>query len=220
MNTPSKPARLQTMSGRVINLLNFSENDYAIQDIAWGLSHQCRFNGQTRQFYSVAAHSVSVADRLYENGNPDLALTGLLHDASEAYIGDLPSPVKWLMDEQAINTYRDIEDDLMVGILSKFRCPIQALSLEPVKEADHWALINEAKQLLNWPPHGLWVPDDTPITPLPLLGNSPAEDYEAFMDAFIAYAPDEYDFDAEQYASEASSRVSLSLAASGERGSA
>ena len=67
----------------------------AIEDIAHGLAFQCRFNGQTCDFYSVAQHSLIVADLVPESHR----LAALLHDAAEAYLGDMVKPLKVLMPE-------------------------------------------------------------------------------------------------------------------------
>lgn len=61
-----------------------------IEDIARGLAHKCRWNGQTRTYYSVAEHSIEVMKMC----GPEFALWGLLHDAGEAYLGDVPDPIK------------------------------------------------------------------------------------------------------------------------------
>src|SRR5690554_4041634 len=74
-------AMISTRSGRNVSLLNPSAGQIEIGDIAHGLAHQCRFNGQTSKFYSVAQHSVLVAFIL----PAELKLAGLLHDAAEAY---------------------------------------------------------------------------------------------------------------------------------------
>jgi 5'-deoxynucleotidase YfbR-like HD superfamily hydrolase len=64
-----------------------------IEDIAHGLAYQCRFNGQTAVFYSVAQHSLMVASLL----PPALQKAALLHDAAEAYLGDVVKPLKRLL---------------------------------------------------------------------------------------------------------------------------
>ena len=69
--------------------------DIDIQDIATGLANECRFNGQIDNFYSVAQHSVYTSYLVA----PEFALEALLHDASEAYVKDLPSPLKKLLPE-------------------------------------------------------------------------------------------------------------------------
>ncbi|MEM4379972.1 MAG: hypothetical protein QXL01_04720, partial [Thermoplasmatales archaeon] len=82
---------IETYSGKKFDYLAQSELD--IEDIAHALSNLCRFNGHTRVFYSVAEHSVNVSSMV----PPELKIAALLHDAAEAYIGDVPSPLKQLI---------------------------------------------------------------------------------------------------------------------------
>lgn len=79
-----------TFTGRRFYPLNPIAGDVELMDIAHALSHLCRFTGHTRAFYSVAEHSVRVSKIV----PPEHALWGLLHDASEAYLQDLPRPLK------------------------------------------------------------------------------------------------------------------------------
>jgi len=83
-------AWIQTISGRKFPLAEPDPNQIDIEDIAHALSMLCRFNGHCTQFYSVAEHSMHVSHEI----SNDLALAGLLHDAAEAYLGDVPSPLK------------------------------------------------------------------------------------------------------------------------------
>jgi len=80
---------IQTYTGRQV-FFDAQPNQYHIVDIAHGLSNACRFAGQCNQFYSVAQHSVLVSQRVPE----EFALWGLMHDAPEAYTGDIVHPYK------------------------------------------------------------------------------------------------------------------------------
>ena len=106
-------AIIRTFTGRQLDLLHPDLADIAIEDIAHGLARTCRFSGQCARFYSVAEHAFQVSYMV----PPPLALWGLLHDASEAYLSDLVSPLK---RTPALLGYREIEDRLMVAILERF----------------------------------------------------------------------------------------------------
>jgi uncharacterized protein len=87
---PLKDRYLSTFTGNKFFPFAPHPHQIDIRDIAHGLSLLCRFSGQCPYFFSVAEHSIYVANNLPDN----LKLEGLLHDASEAYLGDLPRPVK------------------------------------------------------------------------------------------------------------------------------
>lgn len=91
--TPRIGDWMQTFTGRAVYPMDLRPADIDIRDIAHALSMQCRYAGHTQRFYSVAEHSVLVARycRLY---GAEAALHGLLHDATEAYLVDVPRPVK------------------------------------------------------------------------------------------------------------------------------
>lgn len=86
---------ITTFTGIRINPLEPEADDIDIRDIAHALSYICRGNGQVRQFFSVASHSIMCALEAKERGYSDsTAMFCLLHDASECYLSDVPGPVK------------------------------------------------------------------------------------------------------------------------------
>ncbi len=110
-------------------------------DIAHSLAMQCRYNGHTKVFYSVAEHSVLVS---YAVPVED-ALWGLLHDAPEAYIGDVIRPLKKDMPK-----FRELDERIMMSICTKFGIPYEMP--ESVKVADNRIIANERDILLGTPP--------------------------------------------------------------------
>lgn len=81
---------IMTRTGKHFRPFHPKIEDIEIEDIAHALSHICRFNGHTSKFYSVAEHSILVSVLCPEG----LKLRGLLHDGAEAYMGDMPRPLK------------------------------------------------------------------------------------------------------------------------------
>lgn len=114
---------LETVSGRKINVTNPDPSTIEITDIAWALSRMPRFSGHSIPYipYSVAQHCIQVMKELAPHG-PKIQIYGLLHDAAEAYMNDLPSPVKHIPEIHAVIS--KLEDKLMLTIY-------QALGIEP-----------------------------------------------------------------------------------------
>lgn len=102
----------------------FSDVDHEaidIRDIAHSLSHLCRFTGHTNLFYSVAQHCLLVAEKI--PGGPEEKLAALLHDAAEAYVGDLSSPLKkWLcvMGGGRESDYNFLHDEILACVFRKY----------------------------------------------------------------------------------------------------
>lgn len=90
---PDRGHFVETFSGGRFHPFDPVPEEVSLKDIAGGLAHTCRFGGHCRRFYSVALHSIHVSAELDERGRR-LAAYGLLHDAGEAYLGDVPRPVK------------------------------------------------------------------------------------------------------------------------------
>jgi len=160
---------IQTWSGGVFDFNNPEDHLFSIYDIAHALSNICRFTGHSTSFYSVAQHSVLVSMIV----PPSVALAGLLHDAAEAYMGDVAAPLKALLPE-----YKAIETRVERALLVHFGLnPV----LDPiVKYADQRALVTEARDLMVRP---IVIPNVQPtayrITPL-----SPAEAAMVFIERF------------------------------------
>ena len=128
---------ITTRSGRQVNLLDPQYSQIDIGDIAHGLAYQCRFNGQTSRFYSIAQHSLMVASILPDH----LKLAGLLHDAAEAYVGDVVQPLKVLLPD-----YQSIENRFTQAIGLRFNVNLD--HHPEVKPAGLIALATEKRDLL------------------------------------------------------------------------
>ena len=139
-------AWIETFTGRRFYVLDPRVQDVDIHDIAHALSLITRFTGHTREFYSVAEHSVRVSRACARED----ALWGLLHDASEAYLSDINSPLKH-QPEMAL--YREAEHRMMNVIAEAFGLDLR----EPasVKLADRRLLVTEKRDLM--PPSPDWL---------------------------------------------------------------
>lgn len=104
---------IRTYTGEIFDVLHPNPEQIHIEDIAHALSQLCRFGGHTHHFYSVAQHSVIMSG--LELVPEPLRLTALLHDASEAYLVDVPSPIKHLLPK-----YIEIEKDMQLCIARRF----------------------------------------------------------------------------------------------------
>lgn len=141
---------IQTYSGMRLEFTHPTAAMIALEDIAHGLSNIPRFAGQLDERWTVLEHSMFVATIVKNRlkGTPDESLAvlqALLHDAAEAYMGDIPSPLKSLLPD-----YTRIENRLLSTIFTAFNLPI---SLHPeVKIADEIALATEAHWLFAHPP--------------------------------------------------------------------
>lgn len=147
---------IQTVSGRKFPLLDIDPDAILIDDIAHALSMLCRFNGQCLRFYSVAEHSVHVSIVIA----PDLAMVGLMHDAAEAYLGDVPSPLKGQLRD-----FKVIEDRLLRAIGDKFGFAMPEEETDEgreLKRADRQLLIDEKAAIMAPEPEP-WPPGAPPV---------------------------------------------------------
>lgn len=151
---------MQTYSGRKLVINDPDPAEIDLEDIAHHLSRICRFQGATTEFYSVAQHSVLVSQLV----PPEHALQALLHDAAEAYLGDLIYPVKRTIGAP----YEDLEALFERAIAQRFGLP--CLMTPEIKHADQVALATERRDVMSQTRH-VWQtlppPDRMMINPLP-----------------------------------------------------
>ena len=161
----------RTFSGVRFFPLNVLPDDINLADIAHHLSMKCRFGGAVKKFISVAEHSILVSRRV----DNKLAMWGLMHDAAEAYLGDIVSPCKrslWYATENEPYKYHNfahVEEELLIVIADKFGLNVE--DYPAVKDTDRRALEIEARHLMGtWESaDDLTIDDDCPIycwTPL------------------------------------------------------
>jgi uncharacterized protein len=145
---PAPGPYLQTVSGRWVNPFDPDPDQLDAGDIARALANQCRFGGHSRVFYSVAQHSV-VVSRLVEERGGDVedVFAALMHDAGEAYLGDMPHPLKHRSPLGA--AFKEAEEHLEQAIRARFR--IKA-DVPQIKRADRALLATERRAFSaeNW----------------------------------------------------------------------
>ena len=175
MNTATRKGDwFVTYSGKQFWPLDPQPQDVCVRDIAHHLSLVCRFGGAVRTHYSVAQHSLIVADIL----PPRLKLRGLLHDATEAYVGDMVRPLKRFMPD-----YREVENTVWAAIVARFALPdITDEDEAQIKEADNIALVTERRDLLLKFPYQ-WSVMETPL-PGHLMPLTAREAEIKFLEAF------------------------------------
>lgn len=167
---PLRDGTIRTVSGRYVNLIDPEASSLDMYDIAHALSLVNRFGGHTAVPYSVAEHSLGVSNMLLRaTGDHRLARMGLLHDAAEAYLGDVVRPLKRQMD-----FYREAEANLEDVLFTRFLGPQLAGDDRlwgMVKEADNDILAFEMSTIRN----ATWrvAPDPSVVR-------------EAFIEAFLS----------------------------------
>ncbi len=155
------PPWMQTRNRIAFDLLEPRAKSVMIFDVAWGLSRIARYTGHTLKHYSVAQHSVLVAATVTVLlRRPDLALVALLHDAAEAYVGDVSQPVKRAMRAIAaggMSPYDVLEERVQAAIWKHFDVPLDFVkaSKDVIKKADLMMLAAEKRDLMS-PPVREW----------------------------------------------------------------
>lgn len=172
-------SEIRTHSGRTLSVEDPDPDAILIEDIAHALSFLCRGAGQTNFFFPVARHCVLCAGEAEARGmSRDIVLACLLHDASEAYMVDIPRPIK----DTLIPAYRICENRLLDCIYRKFLGrPLTESELATVSEIDDALLSYDLRFLLNM---------DVPLAPLHIPVDYVFEPMEqtrqAYLDTFYA----------------------------------
>jgi hypothetical protein len=147
---------VETFSGAYVNVNRPDPDTIRLPDIAHALSNICRYGGHCKHFYSVAQHAVFCAERVKREGyGIKKQLAALHHDDAEAFLGDIPRPLKPLLGA----AYKRLTDRMDVAIVRALELPFEIKdgSTGPyvptfhevkIKSADNDALFIEAKHLL------------------------------------------------------------------------
>lgn len=172
---PNRGDWMQTYSGRAFWPCDPDPADVVIEDIAHALARQCRFAGHvTCPHYSVAEHSVRASWIVPE----PLALAALLHDAAEAYVVDVPRPIKGVLG----SVYKQLEKGVARAIGIRFG--VELVDLHPeVKWADEVMLATEARDVMAAPPRP-WHPMPDPL-PVEIASWSAEHAEEAFITRWL-----------------------------------
>lgn len=141
---------IETNSGELVDLIDPEPGTINFEDIVAGLSKLPRFVGQTDNVYTVAQHSVNVAKSILSEipesrGTLKIALAGLLHDAAEAYLGDIPRPYKRMFGRALLI----VEERLTRAIFTRFDLDFPLGLPEEVKHADDRWLATERRDLFS-----------------------------------------------------------------------
>jgi 5'-nucleotidase len=164
---PAPGPYLQTVSGRWVNPFDPDPSQLDAGDIARALANQCRFGGHCRVFYSVAQHSVIVSRIVEERGGDvEDVFAALMHDAAEAYLGDMPHPLKHRSPLGA--AFREAEGHLEQAIRDRFGIKP---AIPGIKQADRALLATERRafsaETWHWPELDGVEPLDLELTAWP-----------------------------------------------------
>jgi hypothetical protein len=160
---------MQTYTHRQFWPFDPRSEEISITDIAHGLSNTCRYNGHTQPFYSVAQHSVLVS----QNCSLKNRKWALLHDAAEAYIGDMIRPMK-----KYFPLFIEIETRIMECVCKKYGLPLEIPA--EVSEMDNRILLNERRDL-GFKDVPQWNITGKPLPIPPIEALTPEESYNFFM---------------------------------------
>lgn len=169
---------MQTYTGRAFWPLDPRPEEVHIEDIAHALSYQCRYAGHCRYFWSVAAHSLQVERWVRRSWVQSASAWALMHDAAEAYLVDLPRPVK-----RCVSGYAEAEERVAAAIADRFKIARSGHIEHVVGVYDTLALHAERRAMMAEPPipWTLDVADDGRELDDDLIGCHPREIRSMFL---------------------------------------
>lgn len=183
--------KIQTYSGQLVDYLDPQPETIKIEDIAKALSNECRFGGQSRFHYSVGQHSILACGLAPKH----LKLEALLHDAEEAYIKDMPSPLAAAIGRGMVSQYETVKKRFKKVIKDKFKLIWTEEGYRIIKEIDLRLAITERDALYFKPipfqdcwPGG--VDNLAPYVNLPIFPESMINIESRFLQLFQMYRRD------------------------------
>jgi len=154
---------VSTYKGKKVYVLDPKADMIDLDDIVHSLSLSCRFNGHCKHMYSIADHSMLVADLVSEEAK----LYALLHDSAEAYLADICRPLKQAINRITNDLIKEIEHNLLHAINMKFCLPDIPKNIKTeVKLADNTALWIEAHEMFDEKVLEIWEYGDL-LNPIP-----------------------------------------------------
>ncbi len=178
--------KIQTYSGQLVDYLDPDPETIKIEDIAKALSNECRFGGQSRFHYSVAHHSLLACGLAPKN----LKLEALLHDAEEAYIKDIPTPLAAAIGRGRVKQYGFVKMKFKKAIKEKFHLSWTDEGYKIIKEIDRRLAVTE-RDALFMNPHPLFEGEDIePYNHLPIFPEAMVNIEKRFLEMFNLYRRD------------------------------
>jgi 5'-deoxynucleotidase YfbR-like HD superfamily hydrolase len=170
-------------SGQYFDFMNPQPEQILIEDIAKALANTCRYNGHCNRFYSVAEHSVHCAQLAIKEGRPNAVIyAALMHDAAEAYIGDMCKPLKNIMPE-----YQELEKVIELAVDTKFEVNRNCTNL--VKTYDLQMLKAEKVALFPEDTEDWFGFEEVDTVVIDIECNDPDTAEEKFLELYKKYRP-------------------------------
>lgn len=179
--------KIQTYSGQLVDYLNPNPDTIKIEDIAKALSNECRFGGQSRFHYSVAHHSILACGLAPKS----LKLEALLHDAEEAYIKDVPTPLAAAIGRGKVKQYEFVKMKFKKAIKEKFKLEWTDEGYRIIKEIDRRLAVTERDALFMYPQPLYENESLSPYVNLPIYPEAMINVEKRFLGMFNMYRRDE-----------------------------
>lgn len=187
--TPRRGDWMITFTGRRFWPLDPSADDVDFRDIGHALSLICRYGGHVRRFYSVAEHSALLARYFLDREMVGAARWALIHDAPEAYVGDIIRPIKHELDGGGLDGIETQVAQVIIAALSPDLWDLDDVAA--VHAADSRIIANEARELFRpeTRARAAWTLKVEPLPGVVPLGLPPHEVEREFVKLFAVLFP-------------------------------